>query len=182
MNVGFDFDRVFIDYPPFIPAKLIDWLYRNHKGKSLSYRIPRLRLEQFIREVSHFHLFRPRISENLEFVSRFPDGHHLHLISSRYKFLENLTRKLLDKSGLSRVFCSVNLNTRNEQPHFFKEKTIKRLKINLYVDDDLDLLKYLYSRCPRTKLFWYNPYGFRPPLPPKITSITKLAEIRNYLS
>lgn len=184
MNIGFDFDRVLVNYPPFVPAWLIDWLYRRHDRKTLTYRIPRSKFEQLIRRVSHFHLFRPKIASNVDFVCHFPQNphhHNLFLISSRYKFLENITYKLLQRYGLKNAFCSINLNTRNEQPHLFKEKAIKRLKINLYIDDDLDLLKHLKKTCPKTKFLWYNPARKMINVPPGIIPVTEVAAIARFL-
>lgn len=184
MNIGFDFDRVLVNYPPFVPAWLIDWLYRRHDKKELTYRIPRSKGEQLLRKVSHFHLFRPKIQDNIEFVCHFPHNphaHNLYLISSRYKFLENITHKLLRRYGLKDTFCSVNLNTKNEQPHFFKEKAIKRLKINLYIDDDLDLLKYLHKTCPQTKFIWYNPTHKISTIPTGIITVDKVEDMKKFL-
>lgn len=184
MNIGFDFDRVLVNYPPFVPAWLIDWLYRRHDKKELTYRIPHSKAEQLLRKLSHFHLFRPRIFENTEFVCHFPNNphhHNLYLISSRYKFLENITHKLLKRYCLKDVFSSVNLNTKNEQPHFFKEKVIKRLNIDLYIDDDLDLLTYLSKTCPKTKLLWYNPTHKTYPVSQGVITVTKIADIKKFL-
>lgn len=160
MNIAFDLDKIFINYPPLIPAKLIDWLYRNHCSNQLSYRIPNRKLEQFVRQLTHFQSFRPAIKKNIEYINNFPRNphhHNLYLISSRYNFLEKQTVKLLQKYRLDQLFTKVLLNTNNEQPHLFKENKIKNLKIDLYIDDDLDLLKYLKQHCPQTQLIWYNP-------------------------
>ncbi len=183
-NIGFDFDRVLVNYPPFVPAWLIDWLYRRHDKKTLTYRIPHSKTEQTLRKISHFHLFRPKISTNTNFIYELHQNHkhhNLYLISSRYKFLEKITHKLLRRYHLADVFSSVNLNTKNEQPHLFKEKAIKRLKINLYIDDDLDLLKHLHKTCPKTKFFWYNPTHKMASVPSGIIPVTQVAEIQRYL-
>lgn len=181
MKIGFDLDRVFIDYPPFVPYKLIDWLYKNHNTKQLSYRIPASVLEQFIRKITHLKPLRPPIKPNINFIQNFPSHHTLYLISSRYKFLEKITYKLLKKYELSNLFSSIYLNTDNEQPHLFKERTINNLKLDLYVDDDLQLLQYLKDHCLKTKLLWYNPNGEEKSVIQGITKIKGLEEIRKHL-
>ena len=183
MNVGFDLDRVFVNYPPFVPPQLIDWLYKRHNKKTLSYSIPRSLHSKLIRRLSHVSPFRPPIKQNIHFLKNFPNNphqHKLYLISSRYKFLEELTHKLLDRWGLSEHFCSINLNTKNEQPHLFKEKIIKDHKIDLYIDDDLALLKHLHKTCPNIKLLWYNPSN-RSTFSNGITAITDLDQVKNFL-
>lgn len=184
MNIGFDFDRVLVNYPPFVPAWLIDWLYRRHDKKELAYRIPHSKIEKLLRKLSHFYLFRPKISENINFVRELSDNPHkynLYLLSSRYKFLEKITYKILKRYGLKNVFSSVTLNTNDEQPHLFKEKAIKYLKIKLYIDDDLDLLKHLHKTCPKTKFFWYNPTRANSSVPSGVIPVTKIADISKYL-
>lgn len=184
MKIGFDLDRIFINYPPLIPSGLIDWFYRDHSKSSLSYSIPKSPLSQLIRTLSHLSPFRPTIKENIRFVHHLSQNlppHHLFLISSRYKFLEKLTYELLQKCKLSPLFQAIYLNTQNEQPHLFKESVIKKLQIDLYIDDDLELLKYLKKHCPQTKFLWYNPEGDENPFP-TITTIQKLNEIKQFLT
>src|SRR3989344_2771214 len=93
MKIGFDFDKVFIDYPPFFPPSLINRIYKKQGGKALQYRIPK-KPEQLIRITTHFSLFRP---------------------------------------------------------------VIKKIGIQRYVDDDLELLEYLTGKNPTINFFWLNP-------------------------
>lgn len=182
MNIGFDLDRVFVNYPPFIPSQVIDWLYKDHSTKRLSYRIPFSPFEQFIRKLSHFYLFRPKIKESIEFIHNFPlnpHPHNLYLISSRYHFLKDLTDKLLKRYNLLMPFVSINLNTKDHQPHLFKERVLKKLKIDLYIDDDLRLLEYLQKTCPETKLVWLDSNSCQKS--PLIDTIHNLAEMNKFL-
>ena len=52
MNIGFDFDKVFIDYPPFLPGKLFDKLYKKKDNGTLLFRIPEYP-EQILRKALH---------------------------------------------------------------------------------------------------------------------------------
>lgn len=159
MNIGFDLDKIFIDYPPVVPAKLIDYLYKNHNHQ-LSYRYPSSGLERAFRLFSHQAFFRSAIKENIDFIqalSKNQNHHHFYLISSRYGFLEQLTLTILQKYAIFNLFSKICLNIRDEQPHLFKAKMLNELAIDLYVDDDLELLNYLHQECPQAKLLWYNP-------------------------
>ncbi|OGM18367.1 hypothetical protein A2686_04400 [Candidatus Woesebacteria bacterium RIFCSPHIGHO2_01_FULL_38_10] len=70
-KIAFDLDGVFINKPPFIPRKVIEWLYRSHRNnKKLSYRMPTTKIERLIRSFSHHHLFRPPIKKNIEFAKK----------------------------------------------------------------------------------------------------------------
>lgn len=179
--MGFDLDRIFINYPPFVPAKLIDWFYKDHTQKELSYSIPRSTFSKSARRLTHFSPLRPLIKQNIDFIKAFNSpSHQLYLISSRYKFLEKVTHKLLKTSGLDKVFNSIYLNTQDEQPHLFKENIIKQNKIELYIDDDLALLQRLHKECPNTTLLWYNPFN-KNRYHNGIFMITDLSEIKQFL-
>lgn len=157
MNVGFDLDKIFVDTPPLIPGKFIDLFYKGKTNESLKYRIPG-RLEQIIRIISHYPLFRQPIKENIEFMKKLAaeKNHTYYLISSRFGFLKNTTEKLVQRYKLDKIFKSLHFNYANEQPHLFKSKLIQKLKIDQYIDDDLSLLNFLTGKNPKTKLFWLN--------------------------
>ncbi|MDO8638081.1 MAG: hypothetical protein Q7R43_00780 [Candidatus Daviesbacteria bacterium] len=158
MKIGFDLDRIFINLPPIIPPGVIDWLYKKHCQKGLAYSIPKSSLSKLIRRASHISPLRPPIKKNINTLSQIllQPNLELYLISSRYKFLEKLTLKLLNKYNLITPFSKIYLNTSDEQPHLFKEKVLKKLNLDLFIDDDLDLLKHLQKQNLKTKLIWYN--------------------------
>lgn len=182
MKIGFDLDRVFIDFPPFIPPYVIDWLYKNHGRKTLSYSIPKSPISKLIRRASHLSLFRPLLRKNIEILSQIflNPNLKLYLVSGRYRFLENLTFKLLHRYNLINPFAKIYLNSANEQPHLFKEKILKKLNLDLFVDDDLDLLKYLQKNGIKTKLLWYNP-GQKNAETSGITAIANFSEMTKFI-
>lgn len=157
MNIGFDLDGIFIDKPPFIPNRLIDWLYRDKKSKTLAYRIPSAP-EQMIRKVSHLTIFRPQITKNVSFIKKAygKNKHQYYLISSRFGFLEKETEKILKKHQLINIFKEKFINFNNQQPHLFKSEVIKKLKLDCYIDDDLPLISFVAKKNPKIKFFWLN--------------------------
>lgn len=181
MNIGFDFDKVFIDYPPFIPDKLINWLFKDNSKKELTYRFPG-RIEQEIRKISHFGLFRPPIEENIAFVQSLAKkiNHKPFLISGRFGFLQGITQTLIERYGLKNIFDGMAFNFSNEQPHFFKERTIKKYKLDVYIDDDLPLLIFLQKENKKTKLFWLTQKNSSHK-PANIVIIHRLSELTKYI-
>lgn len=157
MNIGFDFDKIFVDYPPLVPAILIDRIYKKKSNGILIYRIPS-RPEQLIRLISHHHRLRPMIKENLIILQAISEKntHKLHLISSRFGFLKKPTDKIVKKHDLDKFFHGLHFNFNDKQPHLFKDALIKKLAIERYVDDDLPLLKFLAKENHKTKFFWLN--------------------------
>jgi len=161
-KIGFDFDKVFVSYPPVIPDILIDYLYKGNivlkKGNdfnNLKYRMPGF-LEQQLRIFSHNHIFRPPLKNNIKALRKLRKNsdHKLYLISSRFGFLKDQTNAWLDRQKLRKDFDGIHFNFENKQPHIFKENVIKKLQITHYVDDDLDLLVYLSKKMPENNFFW----------------------------
>jgi len=174
IRVAFDLDGVIIDKPPLIPKKLIEILFRGFEKDGLHYRFPKSKLEQKIRKISHFYLFRPPIKKNIEFIGGLAkDGkYELYIVSSRYSFLKDETEKWLEKRKIDGIFQKVFINMSDEQPHLFKEKVLKKLKPDIFVDDDCELVNYLTGRV-ETKIYCFS----RDSSYARVTKIASLAEI-----
>lgn len=191
MVLGFDFDKVFVDYPPFIPYSVIDFLYKgtsvfkrkNTKKVTIHYRIPG-EIEKKVRIISHFPAFRAPIKKNiaaLKKISNLKAG-QIYLVSSRFSFLKKRTDVVLDKYKLNNYFDGIYFNYKNKQPHIFKEETIRKLKIDTYVDDDLDLALYLSSKIPSLKIFWITEEKANNlNLPPNIIPINSLNSLIKHI-
>lgn len=187
MNIGFDFDKVFVNYPPGIPSNLISFLYKGRmsfvnkdsKKTELSYRYPG-RIEQRIRKLSHKTFLRPPISGNIKTLKKISetDSYKTYLISSRYGFLKGETEKWLEKQRIRKYFTGIYFNFQNKQPHIFKKEIIDQLRITIYVDDDIDLLIYL-SKNENLKLFWIADKGDlkHKALPSNIYKIKNIEEL-----
>lgn len=180
MKIGFDFDKVFVDYPPLVPDFFIDYLYKNHKNTKEIYRFPNS-IEQRIRILSHYPVFRHPIKENIQVLEKLSKkrGYEIYLVSSRFSFLRIRTEQWLKLHNLSKHFKGIYFNFENKQPHIFKYQKIKELHLDYYIDDDFDLLKYLANKKIDTKLFWLDGKLFEPKsnIPSSITVVHSLREI-----
>ena len=177
MNIGFDLDKIFIDYPPFVPAELINRLYKQKSNDVLLYRIPS-KIEQIIRVLSHYPFLRPRIIENIQFVEHLAKNkkHKYYLISSRFSFLKERTEVIVRKYSLDKIFDAMIFNFNDKQPHLFKNQAIKEFKIDRYVDDDLPLLEFTAKNNQNTKFFWLNKKHVKP-LGKNLFAIINLSEM-----
>lgn len=155
-RIGFDFDKVLVNYPPLVPDQFINWVYKK-RSKTLRYRFPGS-LEQKIRILSHYPLFRHPMEENVAAVKKISlKKIPVFLISGRFGFLDKRTEDWLKKHSLKKYFRDIQFNFQNEQPHIFKDRMIKQLRITHFVDDDLDLLMYLAKNNPTIIFYWFNP-------------------------
>ena len=176
MQIGFDLDKVFIDSPPLIPSRIIEKFYKKRDNGILQYRIPSYP-EQLFRKSLHFPALRQPIKKNLALLRNISKkDNKIYLISSRYKFLEEITNKLIKKHNLDEVFDGLYFNYENKQPHLFKEDVLKKLKLDMYIDDDLSLLKHVAKENPQTKFFWLSRGKIKQTLPNNIFQIEHLAE------
>lgn len=177
MNIGFDLDKIFVDYPPLVPDKLIDRLYKKKSNGILEYRFPS-QLEQRLRQFSHQPLFRPTIKKNIEHLKKIDkEGNKLFLISSRFGFLKPQTERLIKKLEFDKVFDGIYFNYSNEQPHIFKSNLIQKLKLDIYIDDDFALLKYTAKHNKKTMFYWLNKHVKRNKLTRNIIAIPTLSDI-----
>jgi len=157
MNIGFDLDKIFINTPPIVPKKIIEWLYKGEPNGSLKYRSP-TKAEQIIRILSHYPLLRSPITENMNYVKNLAavGKNKYYLISSRFSFLKKRTDNIIKRYSFDKIFNAMYFNYGNKQPHLFKNEIIKKLELDMFVDDDLQLLEYLTDKNPKTKFFWLN--------------------------
>jgi hypothetical protein len=179
VNIGFDLDNIFINTPPIVPGEIIEWLYKEKSNGYLRYRIPS-KLEQIIRIISHHPLFRPPIHANLNYLRSLgkTKKDKYYLVSSRFSFLENRTNDLIKQHQLDKIFTAMYFNYSNDQPHEFKNKMIKKLNLDIFVDDDLQLLGYLADKNPKTKFFWLNK-KLSKNLRKNLSAVKQISEILN---
>lgn len=177
MNIGFDLDKIFVNFPPLVPSKIISLLYKGRKSKELKYRIPS-KAEQIIRVFSHYPLFRPLIDQNLNYIKKLAltKKDKYYLISSRFSFLKRKTIDLIRRYGFDKIFNAMYFNYENKQPHQFKNEILRKLNLDMYVDDDLQLLEYLIDKNPKTKFFWLNK-GVSKPLKKNLFAIRHISEM-----
>lgn len=157
IKVAFDLDGVIVDKPPIIPKTLLEYFFRGSK-KQLDYHFPRRKIDQYLRKFSHFYLFRPPISINISLIKKLFQQQNLELliISSRYSFLNRETENWLNKREVKKYFKEIFTNTSDEKPHLCKEKIIKKVKPDIFIDDDADVVNYLKTKFPGIKFFVFS--------------------------
>lgn len=157
MKLGFDLDKIFIDFPPFIPVNLIYRVAKRRDNGILEYRIPK-RPEQLLRLLLHNPSLRRPIKKNLIFLKNIAnEKNELYLISSRFGFLKKRTDELILHHALDSIFKEMYFNFHDKQPHHFKHDILEKLNLDKYVDDDVSLLKYLARHNKQTSFYWLNP-------------------------
>lgn len=178
MKIGFDLDKVFINTPPLVPNAVINKFYKERDNGILLYRIPS-RPEQLLRKAIHLPILRQPMKDNLTFLRKLSrqKEHQLYLISSRFNFLKPETARLVKKYELDKIFDKLYFNYDNKQPHEFKDEILQKLNLDIFVDDDLSLVKYVAKNNPKTKFFWFDQHTKQINPGNNIKAITNLGEI-----
>ena len=148
-RIGFDLDGVIIDKPPIIPRRLLEAIYRgNTNTKKLVYRFPKSALEIKIRQLSHHPVLRPLIKEQIDLIQKLHKSKRFKMfaVTSRYSFLKERTCEWFSYYDLNGLFEKIYINEKDQQPHVFKEKVIKKLKLDIFIDDDRSLLDHLKKK------------------------------------
>jgi hypothetical protein len=66
-----------------------------------------------------------------------------YLITGRFGHLKQDYLKWKQKMRADQLFLNCYMNDRDEQPHLFKERMIKELKLDVFIEDNWDIVQYL---------------------------------------
>lgn len=164
LKVGLDFDGV-VAYNPFRVIRApIAFVKKHILGvNSLCFWYPKKPWQQIFWIILHESSVFPAKGTGLLRQLVKKDKVEAHLVTARYSFLDDHLYNWLDRSRLRKYFKTININKNDEQPHLFKEKVIKKLSLDIFVEDNWDIVKYLSVKRQaesgklNTKIFWiYN--------------------------
>ncbi len=157
LKVGFDLDGVLL-YNPARLARLPITLFKHafFKKRAKKFIIPNHPISKFIWSLAHWtSLF---VSPGFDQIEKMVKQGKIdaYIISGRYSFLENDFQRWANRLNKAGIFTEMHFNKNDEQPHLFKEKLIKKLDLDVFIEDNWDIVSYLAKRG-RTKIFWvYN--------------------------
>ena len=114
--------------------------------------------------------------ELLQTLAKLPK-YEFFLLTGRYNFTRTETYGWLEKNKLAGVFKKIYLNENNQQPHVFKKEVIQKIKLDYYVEDNLDIVRDLKSKGLQTKIYWiYNISDSFRPYPDRFPHLEKALE------
>lgn len=157
IRIGLDFDGV-VAYNPFrIIRAPVKWFKRKFLGiKKLTFYVPKNEGSRLLWSIIHESSIFPAIGvELLKEMARNPK-YEFHLVTARFGFLKDNLYHWLEKNHLIGVFKTINVNDNLEQPHLFKERVLEELRLDIFVEDNLDIVDHLIHNS-KTKIYWiYN--------------------------
>lgn len=147
LRVGFDFDGVLVYNPLRVLRPFVALFKRIVLGKrKLKFYYPHTRWEKWFWALAHETSIFPAVGFNDLRRLIIQGKIEAFVITARYAYLEKSFWRWLKKNRADKLFSGYYLNKKNEQPHIFKEKIIKKLQLDYYIDDNWDIVNYLNSR------------------------------------
>lgn len=158
LKVGFDLDGVILYNPARIVRPIVSHIKRTlFRKKTVRFYVPKTPMEQHI-----WHLFH---KSSLFIAGGFPRIKSLakegkiepYIVTARYNFLRHDFELWLKKMG-ARSYCAGCFhNEMDDQPHFYKAERMKMLKLDVFVEDNLDIAMHLKEQYPDKQVIWiYN--------------------------
>lgn len=159
IKVGFDLDGVLLYNPARIYRPIIAGIKKYILKRDTSkFYYPKNKIEQAIWYFLHKSSVwpAPAVNELLKLIKK--NKIKAFIISGRYESLKADFKQWIKKIDHDHLFAGYYYNNNNEQPHLFKEKIIKKLNLDIYVEDNWDIVNYLANKTKlKTKIFWiYN--------------------------
>lgn len=156
IRVGFDMDGVLLYNPARIARPLISLLKKRKviQRKELQFFVPKTEFQKMFWRL--FHKSSIFISPAINDIEKLVEDGVIEafIITGRFKHLEKDTNFWTNKLRKKNIFTKIFTNSKDEQPHLFKERKIKELKLDYFVEDNWDIVNYLSSRKIKTKIVW----------------------------
>lgn len=180
--VGFDFDGVIAYNPARLARFPIAFIKQHVFGlKKVSFYVPRTKLEKALWSLAHESSVVPGRGATLLRQLIREKKIEAHLVTGRYGFLEDNLTRFLTRWDLLDCFTTITVNTKEEQPHEFKARVIRQKKFAYFVEDNLDIVRYLTKKTD-THIYWiynifdaYQVYTYKFPYLQKALEAMKLS-------
>jgi hypothetical protein len=157
LKVGFDLDGVLL----YNPARIIRPILKTTKElllkqKKPTFYVPQTPSEEFLWKLVHKSsmFISPGIEEIEDLV--LTGEIQATIVTARFECLKGDYDKWVVKLNRNQIFKNSFYNHRNEQPHIFKERMLRKLKLDVYVEDNWDIVSYLHQSSLKTRIMWVN--------------------------
>ncbi len=157
IRVGLDFDGVVAYNPARLVRAGVKWFKKQVLGiNKLSFMVPEGALMKWLWIAAHeSSVFPAHGVERLKQLSQSEEI-EFYLITGRFPILEKHLLNWLVRNNLEDKFKLITLNRNYDQPHTFKLKTVEKLGLDYFVEDNLDIVMYLKGKT-KAQIFWiYN--------------------------
>lgn len=157
IRIGLDFDGV-VAYNPFRVIRApVTWFKRKFRHqRTVNFFVPHTRLQKLLWLIMHESSVFPAKGVRLLRELAGDPRYEFYLITARYSFLRDNLEIWLKRNQLTNVFKSIHSNMADEQPHIYKQRMVNELRLDVFVEDNLDIVQHL-TRHTKVPVGWiYN--------------------------
>lgn len=154
LRVGFDLDGVLLYNPARISRPVVAFVKKHFlKKHTNSFYIPKSGLEKRMWSIFHLSSLFPTTGHKQlkNFIKK--NNIEAYIITARYGFLEKDFKKWVKKLDPDHVFKDYYQNKENHQPHLFKKEMIDKLRLDVFVEDNWDIVRMVKPQT-KAKMFW----------------------------
>ena len=157
LRIGFDLDGVVLYNPARIvrrPITMFKHFFIPKQEKR--FYVPQSKIERAFWHVLHWSSF--MVSPGFHIIHSLTRKGLIepYIITARYGFLRKDFEYWAKKLNFQVHFKGHFMNDKNEQPHEFKERMIKKLNLDMFVEDNLNIVDHLNKTTDIEVLWIYN--------------------------
>jgi hypothetical protein len=154
LKVGFDLDGVLLYNPARVVRPIIALMKKKKvilQREQLEFYVPEPGLGQFFWELLHKSSM--WLAPGFDQIEKLKQQGLIepYLITGRFGHLRDDYLKWKEKMNSDQIFVKSFMNDRDEQPHLFKERLIKELKLDYFIEDNWDIVQYLDQRFSKSQ-------------------------------
>ncbi|MFH1827356.1 MAG: hypothetical protein ABH812_02935 [bacterium] len=178
LKVGFDLDGVLLYNPTRIARPLIVLIKKIFFNKEVDkFHIPKTKMQQLIWSLLHKSsmFVSPGYAEIKKLVKC--KKIEAYIVTARYEFLKKDFEKWVIKMEANKYFKGMFINNKDEQPYEFKKRLIRNLGLNIFIEDNWDIVKKISIKNNGVKVFWItNLFDIRKKYKYKFYNLQKAVE------
>ena len=153
LRVGFDLDGVLLYNPARIIRPIIVFLKKIFFKKEVDrFHYPKTKIQKLVWLMFHKIVFGPALGYSDLKKLIISKKIKAYIITGRNESLKNDFEQWMKKLEAKKYFSNYYFNNKNEQPYIFKEKMIKKLNLDIYVEDNWDIVRKIKVKKSKIKI------------------------------
>ncbi len=182
LKVGLDLDGVILYNPARIGRPLVTFAKKYILGqKKKKFTVPKGAIEKKVWAWLHkTSIFQAAGMDEIKSLTE-KGLIEPYIITARFSYLKDDIESWLKKIGAQKFIKEWYYNKNDEQPHLYKENMLNKLGIDIYIEDNWDIVTHLnqtsVKKKPDLKVLWiYNIFDRVIPYQYKFPSLKKAVE------
>lgn len=157
LRVGFDLDGVLLYNPARTIRPMVAMVKKLFKKqKKTTFYVPQSKPSQLLFHLLHKSSF--MLAPGFDQIRILTQEKLIepHIITARFDYLKHDFHNWLDRINAKDYFVSWQHNSKNEQPHVYKSRAVKQLELDVFVEDNWDIVQHInqYAHHPKPKVIW----------------------------